>query len=55
MHIPDGMMSGAICPVTTTLAIAGLAVATCATIGSNHKPSPLHLGAVAAVFCGSDD
>lgn len=53
MHIPDEMLSGAVCPVGALMAVAGLAFAACAASREGKRPSPLRFAAVAAlVFAG---
>ncbi len=53
MHVPDGMLSGSVCPVTATVAGAGLLAAGWAAARSEKRPGAAQFGAVAAlVFAG---
>ncbi len=49
MHIPNEMLNGLICPVSATLAVAGIAVATYAARRSQNRPSAARFAAVAAL------
>lgn len=50
MHIPGGMMTGVVCPVTAALAVTGVAVATYAATRASNKPAPLYFAAIAALI-----
>lgn len=50
MHIPDGMMTGAVCPVTAVLSAAGVAGAAYAAAKTQEKPSPARFGAICALI-----
>lgn len=52
MHIPDQMISGAICPVTGIIAVGGLAITTVFAMKQKEKPNPMRFGAVAALMFG---
>ncbi len=53
MHIPTGMMEGAICPVSATVAAAGIGAAAWVAARSQHKPDALRFASVSAlVFAG---
>lgn len=53
MHVPDGMLSGSVCPVTAAMAGAGLLAAGWAAVRSPRRPGAAQFGAVAAmVFAG---
>jgi len=49
MHIPTGMMNGAVCPVTAAVAATGIAGAAWAAAKSEHKPDAARFAAVSAV------
>ncbi len=49
MHIPDGMVGGAVCPLTTIIATTGILAAFFAVLRSPKKPSPMKFGAVSAL------
>ena len=48
MHIPDGMITGTICPVTTAVAAVGASAATYFAYREKNKPTALQFGAVSA-------
>ncbi|MCX7869593.1 MAG: energy-coupling factor ABC transporter permease, partial [Terrimicrobiaceae bacterium] len=48
MHIPSGVMGGAVCPVTAAVAAGGLAVAAAAAARAKTKPAPLAFASVSA-------
>lgn len=53
MHVPDGMLSGLVCPVSAAMAGAGLLAAGWAAVRSPTRPSAAQFGAVAEmVFAG---
>ena len=53
MHIPSGMMNGAVCPVTAAVAATGIAGAAWAAARSEHKPDAMKFASVSAlVFAG---
>lgn len=49
MHIPTGMMNGAVCPVTAAVAAAGIAGAAWAAAKSESKPDAARFASVSAV------
>lgn len=49
MHIPDGMVGGAVCPLTAIIATTGILAAFFAVLRSPEKPSPTKFGAVSAL------
>lgn len=49
MHIPNAMLNGMICPVSATLAVAGIAVASYAARRSQNRPGAARFAAVAAL------
>jgi cobalt/nickel transport system permease protein len=49
MHIPDSMLQGTICPVTATLAIAGVAAVSYAATKVKVKPTAMSFAAVTAL------
>lgn len=49
MHIPNEMLNGLICPVSTALAVTGVAIAARAATKSSDKPGALRFAAVAAL------
>ena len=50
MHIPTSMLSGAICPVTTAVAVTGIGAACYSAIKSNKKPSSWRFASVTALI-----
>jgi len=50
MHIPNGMLSGAICPVTVAVSTLGIIGATLASIWAKVKPAAVRFGAVTALI-----
>lgn len=49
MHIPQGMVEGAVCPVTAVAAAAGVAAAAWCAIRSEEKPSAARFAAVSTL------
>lgn len=52
MHIPDQMISGAICPITGIIAVGGLAITSVFAMKQKEKPDSMRFGAVAALLFG---
>lgn len=50
MHIPTGMMNGAVCPVTAIVAATGIAGVTWAALKSESKPTPARFASVSALI-----
>ncbi len=50
MHIPNEMLSGAICPVTAVVSSAGIITASYFALKSKEKPSVIKFASVAAVI-----
>ncbi|MFZ4775567.1 MAG: energy-coupling factor ABC transporter permease [Terrimicrobiaceae bacterium] len=50
MHIPTGMMDGAVCPVTAVVAAAGIGAAAWAALKSDEKPEVLKFASVSALI-----
>lgn len=50
MHIPNEMLNGSICPLSATVAVAGIALASRAAMRSPDKPGALRFAAVSALI-----
>lgn len=50
MHIPDGMMTGPVCPVTAIVSTAGIAGAAFAAMKSPERPEPMRFASVTALI-----
>ena len=50
MHIPNEMLQGAICPVTTAVSGVGISLATYFAIKSKERPSALKFASVSAII-----
>ena len=53
MHIPNAMLNGAVCPVTASVSVLGVALAALGAFWSKHRPSAARFGAITAlIFAG---
>ncbi|MCX7712992.1 MAG: energy-coupling factor ABC transporter permease [Chthoniobacterales bacterium] len=50
MHIPDGMMSGPVCPLTAIVSTVGVAGAAYSAVKSKERPEPIRFASVTALI-----